>query len=457
MLLTANKLNKKLLSITAAITALFFILFLIILSASIRCEPDDMIMNLTYRELGFRKAFFHWYWHYSFRPLYSLIAFLCIGYSNQTNLFPYSSFVYFMVLYAVWIYSIYKIVQIIFKIQLDSFYQKINLLISSVLSIASIYFLTSDKIEIYGWLSASFNHLAPIVSVFIAIWLIIKPLYKLDFFAIPFVAFISAGSAEHIPGIAISGGLVVLVYTFLSKEKKVISNHAIKKLIFYISSTFIFLVVFITNPGISDHLRETHQAAIGIASVSKISVPDFLHAFFKPHKIIGILLSASSVLLLKDYFSIASIKIPSWKILLPILILILGITAALGVVAYNSISVGRMWFPLDVFSWVLISLFFLRYLPYSFSKVSITVFVFTALIILDYSLKHSYALWQFSSQYDKMVNSLQQEPVGKITVIDHFPEPDVSNQVQLKEDPNAPENEQFCLFHGIKSKISVKK
>jgi hypothetical protein len=86
---------------------------------------------------------------------------------------------------------------------------------------------------------------------------------------------------------------------------------------------------------------------------------------------------------------------------------------------------------------------------------SISLFIVSILIMFD--IRHIPALLNYASQHDKIISSLQQKNGEEIIVLESFPKPDLTNQVELSEDPNNDVNQLFCRFYNIKAKISVKK
>ena len=117
MLLTANKLNKKTLPLVIILLSILSAVFFLVLFSSVRCEPDDMIISLELREKGFLKAFLDRYHFYSFRPVYTLLSFVTIGYSNNTANYPFTIFMFYIAVYALFVFAIYKLLQELFALQ----------------------------------------------------------------------------------------------------------------------------------------------------------------------------------------------------------------------------------------------------------------------------------------------------------------------------------------------------
>ncbi len=462
MLLTANKLNNKILSPVVILVSILSAAFFLVLFSSVRCEPDDMIISLEFRDGSFLKAFSDRYNFYSFRPTYTIGSFFTIGYSNNPTDYPRSIFAFYIGLYALFVFAVYKLLQELFSLKELSLKEKFLLISFSNTLIMCIYFLTTERIEIFGWVSASIIHLVPVVFVFLSVWLIIKQSKITDYVLLVIAAAIIAGGAEHIAAsmIASISGVFLLLFYNKRKGKQFYRDNKkqIKKVLFLIGSLALFLLICISNPGVRLHYNEVHQSTDGFATHHDMNVLEAIKLFCKPHKVIGLVFLLIFWMMFQNIFNLTNtIKIKLGYFLV-VIICVIGVSAAASMYAYHTLSIGRIWFVLDVAIFVSLSAAILQ-LIHSFKNNTIILYLGTAIFFITlilFDIRHIPALINFSSGYDAALRSMQQQDSTKTVSLTQFP-PDLVNQVDLSKDPNNDVNQLFCRFYNIKAKISVKK
>src|ERR1039457_6785256 len=117
MPLTANSLNKKILSLAVILISISSVVFFLVLFSSVRCEPDDMIISLEFRDGSFLQAFLDRYNFYSFRPTYTIGSFFTMGYSHNPADYTLSIFAFYIGLYVLFVFAIYKLLQELFSLR----------------------------------------------------------------------------------------------------------------------------------------------------------------------------------------------------------------------------------------------------------------------------------------------------------------------------------------------------
>ncbi|HEX7414580.1 MAG TPA: hypothetical protein VF411_11100 [Bacteroidia bacterium] len=455
--------EKKALSLAIVLISILSGVFFLALFSSIRCEPDDMIISLEFRDSSFLKTFLGRYHLYSFRPVYTLCSFFTMGYSNNPADYSLSIFAFYIVLYVLLLFAIYKLLQELFSLRGLSLREKFLLLSLSNILILCLYFLTTERIEIFGWVSASIIHLVPVVFVFLSVWLIIKQSKTIDYVLLVIASAIIAGGAEHISAsmiASISGILLLLIYN-KRKDKQFYKDNKkqIMKGIFFVSSLAVFLIICISNPGVNLHFNEVHQQTDGFAAFHNINILDTIKLFCKPHKLVGLIFLIAFWALFQNIFKITynpKIKLSYFFV---ILFCVTIVSAAASIYAYHTLSVGRIWFVLDISLFVLLSACIVKFLPTRKIK-PIVVLGSTAVFLItlvSFDIRHIPKLLLFSSEYDKIIYSLQQKPAEETIILNSFPKSDLTNQVELSDDPNNQVNQLFCRFYNIKAKVSVKK
>src|SRR5437868_4171521 len=101
-----NDRSAKILKPALIVMALLSAAFFFVLFYSIRFEPDDMGIGMEFRNSSFMEVFWNKYKYYSFRPVYTLFAFLTMGYSNNTDLYLCSVFAFYVCLYVFFVFTI---------------------------------------------------------------------------------------------------------------------------------------------------------------------------------------------------------------------------------------------------------------------------------------------------------------------------------------------------------------
>ena len=452
MLLTVNRLkNKNKLTFIIVLISALSTAFFIVLFSTIRCEPDDMIIRLECKENSLLQILVSHYHVGSFRPVYVLISYFTIGYKEI--------FAFYVLLYLLFIFSIYKLLQEIFFAEKLTISQKILLTCFSNMAVMCIYFLTTERIEIFGWVSASIIHLVPIVFLFLGTWFIIKEQKITDYVLLLLSAFFVAGGAEHIAISTIVGFFVLTSILFFvqRKNKGFYTEHKsqlIKAAFFFLLLTTCF-TFFIYNPGAQiRYQQETNfvQSHAGLYSINVFSL------LGKAHKIIGVFFLFIFWILFKNTFRIKTNKI-KLGYFITVTIVVLVITSLLSAFIFNTFSIGRIWFVFDVALFILLSACIVKCIqPIKINAAILhagaSIFLIT-LVLFD--IRHIPSLLNFSSQHDKLIYSLQQKSAKEIIVLQSFPNPDLTNQVELSIDPNNDVNQLFCRFYNIKAKVSVKK
>ncbi len=451
MPLTANSLkHKNILPLSVFLISVLSTIFFIVLFSSIRCEPDDMIIRLECSNNTLLQIFINHYNVGSFRPVFVLISFLTLGYTKI--------FVFYILLYLLFIFTIYKLLKEIFFVEKLSINQKALLIAFSNIAVMCVYFLTTEHIEIFGWISASIIHLVPIVFVFLSAWLIIKKQKTTDYIWLSICTFFVAGGAEHIAistimSVFVLAGLLFFVHR---KNKKCYAEYKaqLMKAAFFFVLLSVCFAFFIYNPGTQIRYQQENNFVQSHASLYSTGIFSLLG---KPHKITGFLFLFVFWMFFKNSFQIKTPKIkPSYFTIISIAIFI--ITSLISVFIFNTFSIGRIWFVFDISLFVLVNACIIKSIDLKTNIVVLYAGAGIFLIMLAlFDIRHIPALLNFSSQHDKLIYSLQQKPAEETIVLQSFPNPDLTNQVELSADPNNDVNQLFCRFYNIKAKVSVKK
>jgi|ERR1700757_453999 len=430
--------------ICAFLSACFFA----VLFFSLRCEPDDMITALKFRNQSFSQIIHNDYYYNLFRPS-ALISFFCVGYSANTNLYPYSILCLFLFISSVFVFSTFKLIIEIFDLNLTTSKQKITLVCISILLFTSLYFLTTNRIEIFGWMSAFITHFMPVSFIVFSAWVIIrKTTSRFDYLWLTITAFIIGGSAEHITPSLLMAITPVL---FLVKLKN-------KKLLYFTVALICFYLLSVITPGTLYRINTTNEYINSHPSSQILNPFYFIRLFFQLYKIIGVLLLLFSWVVFAKTTNLKQSFTIRWRyFFLPIITSLIIAIAVAGFV-YKSFSETRLLFIVDFALFVFINALAFKLVPklqnIRFLLLSLTIV--SVVVLLFFSFRHIPRLRYFANKHNQTISYLKQQPNNQVITISAFPNPDLTNQALMYSDPENEENLLFCRFYNIKAKVSVK-
>jgi len=433
--------------------AFLSILFFLSLFYAVRFEGDDMVLSLVFRENSFFTSFEWYHQHFSFRPAVLFLVFATLG-SDDPHIYPYTIFTYFTLIYCFWVWTLYKILGVLFPLLKD---QKYFLSCFSVVQITAIYFLCTDRIEVFGWASSSMLYLVPVVLSSYAAYLLIKPqLKRIEYAGLFASAGMIGGCLEYVAVFDLILGGAMILY-FLNKRRKgdPVRKEKLFRPVFFTSVLAVFSAFCILNPGILERFQGMNELARADAYAGGPYSQSFLTMFFKPHKLIGIALIFISWWFILNSATAYSITKRGIIAVVFCLIVAVALTIASSQLSYHTLSVGRMWFLTDVMIYVLAVALLLYFLP----KTVVPVKVFYALALLFcavfsfYCVKHIRAQWIFVSRYDKVIEHIKSSPNEKLIVVG-LPKPDLGSAASLYNEPGRGPNRLFCRFYKINAVVS---
>lgn len=434
--------------ISIYICAFLSICFFAVLFFSIRCEPDDMITALKFRDKSFSQIIYNDYYFNLFRPA-ALISFFSVGYSANPDLYLYSILSLFLFISSVFVFSIYKLIVEIFNLHLIAIKEKITLVCMSILLFTSLYFLTTNRIEVFGWMSAFITHFIPVAFIVFGAWIIIKKkTSRLDYFWLTISSFLIGGSAEHItPSVLLAIAPIIFLLNFKNK-----------KLIYFTAVLICIYIVSVITPGTLYRLNTTNEYINSHLSSQIVSPIYFIKMFFQPYKTIGILLLSASWLAFVKTINPQSSTTIRWRYFFLPIITSLIITIAVAGFVYKSFSETRLLFTVDFTLFIFVNVLAFKFVPklqnISFLFPSLTVV--SVIVLSFFSFRHIPRLRHFANKHDETISYLKQQPSNQVITISAFPDSDLTNQALMYSDPENEENKLFCHFYNIKAKVSVK-
>ncbi|HXU27392.1 MAG TPA: hypothetical protein VN698_09185 [Bacteroidia bacterium] len=430
------------------ICAFLSVSFFTVLFFSIRCEPDDMITALKFRNQSFSQIISNDYYYNLFRPA-ALISFFGVGYSANTDLYPYSILNLFLFITSVFVFSTYKLIVVLFNLHLTTAKEKITLASGSMLLFTSLYFLTTNRIEIFGWMSAFITHFMPVAFIVFSAWVIIKKTNStFDFLWLTISAFLIGGSAEHITPSVL---LAIAPILFLLKFKN-------KKLLYFTVVLICIYIVSVITPGTLYRINTTNEYINSHPSSQTVNPFYFIKMFFQPYKIIGTILLFVCWMTFIKTINPQNSPIIRWRYFFIPIITSLIIAIAVAGFVYKSFSETRLLFMVDFALFVFINALAFKFVPklqnISFLFPSLTVV--SIAVLLFFNFRHIPRLRYFANKHGETINYLKQQSSNQVITIPAFPAPDLTNQALLYSDPENQDNQLFCRFYNIKAKVSVK-
>lgn len=454
--------NKNILRFVVVLTSVLSVAFFITLFSSVRCEPDEMVAGLNFRAYSFLEVYRNNYLYDTFRPMYPLFSYIGVGLTSNTNYYPLTFLAVYLFVAGLFVYSIYKLLQLVFKFQPQGFSNKFLLFCFSTLLFTSLYFITTNRLEIFGWFSASITHLVPVVFIFISAYFLLKENRKADYFWLAVCVFFIGGAAEHIAPSVASVIIVCSILFFYDKKNKRQAFEENKplflKLLFFSALLSLFFLFTVITPGAWYRYHNTQQYVKIHSPERSLELFGIIKLLLRPYKLIALAFLFFVWTLFTETFGVKLRTTIHWKYLIIALVAVTTTTAVFCFFAYKTLNVDRMWFVLDVTLFIVISVLILQYIS---SQNVNTLFVYGGaayllIIVFSFDVRHIPALRTFSSEHDKTINYFQQQKEGELVEIENLPPHDLITQTGITADPENHYNIMFCKFYNIKAKVSVK-
>lgn len=336
----------------------------------------------------------------------------------------------------------------VFNLNLTSLKEKATLVCLSILLFTSLYFLTTNRIEIFGWMSAFITHFMPITFVVFSAWVVVKKTNSfIDYFFLLLSAFLIGGSAEHITPFVLS---LIARLIFITKVKN-------KKLFYFTICLVCVYLISVITPGTLYRINTTTNYIQQHPVLQNTNPLHFVSAFLQPYKVVGVLLLFVCWGVLLKVFDHQTFKIKWHLFFIPVAISFI-IALFVAAFVYKSFAETRLLFIVDFALFVALNVIALKLIQktirFHFLLSGLTIA--SLAIILFFSVRHIPRLRYFANQYDQAINYLKQQPENQVITISDFPDPDLTNQALLYADPKNEDNELFCRFYNIKAKVSVK-
>ena len=454
--------NKNILPFVIILTSVLSATFFLVLFSSIRCEADDWAAGINFRNYSFLETYKNTYWLDTLRPMSILLSYLGVGITNNTNYYPVTILLLFVSVAGLFVYFIYKLLQQVFTFDKLTTFNTLLLICLSLLLVMSLYFMTTNRLEIFGWMSASINHLVPVIFIFLATYILIKKYKKIDYLCLLICVFFIGGAAEHIAPSVIAVAVVCFFLFFYNKQHKrdVFRQHKeffLKLTFFSVLLTLFFLFTAIT-PGAWLRYNNTQQYVKIHSPERSLEIIGTLKLLFKPYKLMAFAFLFFVWLFFVKIFPVRLKVNIHWKYLVASLVVVTLVTSVFSIFCYNTLKIDRMWFVFDVTVFIITSILMLQFIS---DKKLNPVFIYLGAVyiagmMIFFDARHIPTLYQFSTEHDKIISYLQKQKEGGVAIIDSFPPHDLVTQARLTSDPEDSFNVAFCKFYGIKAKVVVK-
>jgi len=453
--------NKNILPFVIVLTSVLSALFFFVLFSSIRCEADDWAAGINFRTHSLLETYKNTYWLDTLRPMSILLSYLGLGITSNTNYYPITILLLFITIAGFFVCFIYKLLQEVFTFDKPNINKPI-LFCFSVLLLMSLYFITTIRLEIFGWMSASINHLVPIVFVSLAAYILVKEYKKTDYFYLSICVFFIGGAAEHVAPSVIAIIIAYCCLFFYGKENKrqVFQQHKefFVKLAFFSALLSLFFLFTVITPGAWLRYSNTQQYVKVHSPERSLEIANTIKLLFRPYKLMAFaFLFFVWMLFVKTFQVKLKINI-HWKYFVASLISVIIVTSVFCVFCYNTLKIDRMWFVFDATVFIIVSILVLQFIS---DKKLNDIFTYSGAVyilsmMMFFDVRHIPALYKFSTEHDKIISYLQQKKEGEVAVVDSFPPHDLITQARLTSDPEDSFNVAFCKFYHIKAKVVVK-
>ena len=454
--------NKNILPFVIVLTSVLSALFFFVLFSSIRCEADDWAAGINFRTNSLLETYKNTYWIDTLRPMSILLSYLGVGVTSNTNYYPTTLFILFVSVDGLFVYFIYKLLQAVFTFDKSTTLNKSLLICFSLLLLMGLYFMTTNRLEIFGWMSASINHLVPIVFVFFAAYILLKEYKKSDYLYLSICVFFIGGAAEHIAASVIAVIAVCSFLFFYNKQNKrqifMEQKGFFVKLAFFSALLFLFFLFTAITPGAWIRYNNT-QLYVKVHSPERsLEIVNTVKLLIKPYKLVALTFLFFVWLFFVKIFSVRLKINIHWKYLVASLVVVTIITSVFSAFCYNTLKIDRMWFVFDAIFFISFSILMLQLIS---DKKTSNIFTYAGAIYLIgmmmfFDARHIPTLYHFSTEHDKIISYLQKQKEGEVSIVDSFPPHDLVTQARLTSDPEDSFNVAFCKFYGIKAKVIVK-
>jgi hypothetical protein len=445
--------TKKCGIVFVLLSALLSLFFFAVLFSSTRFTLDDFTISLAIREGSFVSALKWYYYNSSLRTTAMFLSWPVLG-GSDSGTFVMKGFIYYFLLLIFSTYVIYKIITELFLEENPIGKEKILLTAFSFIQIAGVYFLCSDRIEIFGWITSSMVHVVPVMVALFAFWIVIKPKSKQTDYILLFLSAICiGGSAENMVAVVFLTGFIFAGNLWLRKRKDKFlaesENKKLQKAIFFISILMVFFCFVFTNPGTLIRIQEVKQMSVN----NYWHDGDFFKFMFKSHKLLGILLTTVSWMLFPFLFKSGS-KNFSVKSALIVFSIALLVTAITSKVTYNCFWITRMYFVVDAALYILVISLTIKYSSKikGYKFIIPTGSVICLALLLWNDVRHVPPLLRYASAYDQMITDLQKMKEDEVATY-QLPDADLVCPISMSEKPNDIRNKEFYRFYGIKAKV----
>jgi hypothetical protein len=461
MPLTANKLNKKILSPVVILLSILSAVFFLVLFSSVRCEPDDMVAGLNFRHHSFLEIYRNNYWYDTFRPMYPLLMYFVVGITSNINYYPIAVSILYTCIMGVFVFSVYKLLQRLFTFdsKLTPF-NKMLLACFSLLFLMSLYFTTTNRIEIFAWLSGSVSHLVPVIFIFISAYVLIKEHKKRDYLYLIVCVFFIGGGAEHIaPALIATVGICMFLFFYKRKDKKKVfqeNKPLLFKIVFFSTLLSLFFLFTVITPGAWHRYYNTQQYVKIHSPERNLEILHIIKSLLRPYKLTGVAFLFFTWMFFIKMFRVKLRMTIHWKYHIATLIVVTITTSIFCAFCYNTLNVDRMWFVFDLIVFIIVSALIIEIVSSRKANVLLSysgiIYVLGMVILFD--IRHIPTLLTYSSTYDNFILSLQQKNTRELVQTKELPSPDLIMQTPLNTDPEDGFNVMFCNFYNIQAKVS---
>jgi hypothetical protein len=444
------------------LTGTAFLAFILFLFSHLCFGYDEYIWKTLYERLGFSGFFAHIYDSMSFRYSTHFYIYLTFNFADPGT---YRLFVFISQLFtfSVLLVSLYSIYRTVFRAWLQMNVSRWQLLASSLITGASLYYLTSQIVEIYTYTSSYYSYFMPVAFFCLGLSCVISEKKTGWILVLLFIASFSVGgSSENVSASFIACIGVFFVFQLFKLKRRVFSDPRMRKLFVFILLTSVFALIAYTAPGARN--RAAGEAANALLKSNELFAPHrpdvFLQKYFHLSNLVGLLLLSWFVYLghfvPQQKFALVKRIFIQCSIAFVVSVLIhLLITK----VIFDSFGYLRIWFPVNFHMCMLLvsGLFYAGTKARASAAAAISSFggLICLCFLVLYTFRHYPKVTSFSELYfarrEEVIENCTKSG-DQLYISRQLPDPDILYFDKFVRLPKDSLTVYYCVFNEIPCK-----
>jgi hypothetical protein len=471
--LTQNKIKEKLMLWSMFLPAGIMVLFFFILFFCIGYTGDEYKYAALFKTSGFVGGLKKLYYIMGFRYSHFFFIYLMLAVVKNSIYYPYTILLVYTSLFTIWYWSLNNIVTFVLNKWLELNVNKVIIRVLSVMLLVQFFFTTSQASEIYTYIASSMSYMMPIIFVCVALTCFIstRNLFR-EYILLLLCSVFIGGGAENVSMFVI---IMCVVYGWIFRNSLTVNKVYKNKFIFFTVLLVACSCIAYTAPGV--HLRLKNDDVISgkgvplnLLSYYVLTFRSLFQNLFSARFCVGVLtffpwiiVGAMCLKPGEPDNSVVYEKVKKvFSLILFTTILCFFFHVVLTLFLFHNYGYMRIWFPVNFFIAVNLSILFFYFgLKYSsFVYRFSIVFYSVTVLVCAYCIFHVPKIWHYSKEYNDRILFLKrnnEQFKGKVIIVKPLPEGDILSVSDISSDPDYEVNTCFSTFHGLKYRVRVLK